>query len=151
MNIYRPFYPSTITGHFAKRKDLWPDCLARKHGFLCAKNAGRKLEWYIYRWWWLLYCSTTYIPTVMPYCPGITETWQNKAWMTKPLEPSIRRRNKLHKDCFVQPGNSIHNKYKPYKNILRKYSRYDNIDNRYDKIKFVWRRIQSTNNSSCKI
>ena len=45
---------------------------------LCAKNGGGKLEWHIYRWWWLLfkihYCSTTYITIVIPYCPGITET-----------------------------------------------------------------------------
>ena len=33
---------------------------------------------------------------------------------------SIKRKNKLYKACLVQPGNSIHNKYKAYKNILRK-------------------------------
>ena len=46
--------------------------------------------------------------------------WQDKPWMTKALKTSIKRKNKLYKTYLVQPGNSIHNKYKTYKNILRK-------------------------------
>ena len=46
--------------------------------------------------------------------------WQDKPWMSKALKTSIKRKNKLYKACIVQPDNSIHNKYKTYKNILRK-------------------------------
>ena len=32
----------------------------------------------------------------------------------------MKRKNELYKACLVQPDNSIHNKYKTYKNIPRK-------------------------------
>ena len=46
--------------------------------------------------------------------------WQDKPWMTKALKISIKRKNKLYKACLVHPGNTIHEKYRTYKNILRK-------------------------------
>ena len=46
--------------------------------------------------------------------------WQDKPWMTEALKISIKRKNKLYKAGLVHPGNTIHEKYRTYKNILRK-------------------------------
>ena len=46
--------------------------------------------------------------------------WQDEPWMTKALKNSIKRKNRLYKARLVHPGNSIHEKYRTYKNILRK-------------------------------
>ena len=45
--------------------------------------------------------------------------WQDKPWMTKALKISIKCK-KLYKACLVHPGNSMHEKYRTYKNIPRK-------------------------------
>ena len=46
--------------------------------------------------------------------------WQDKPWMTKAFKISIKRKNKLYNACLIHPGNSMHEKYRTYKNILLK-------------------------------
>ena len=126
-----------------------------KHGLFCTRNGDWKLEWNIYINGGDYY--TKFITIVLrifqqsfPVVRVSWKRWQDKPWMTKALKNSIKRKNKLYKAFLVHPGNSMHEKYRTYKNILRKCLKeaeikyYEELfDNHKNSVYNLWKSLKS--------